>query len=1599
MKQKMVKRVMAFMLSAALALPGIPLETHAAGKAAGSESAMNMVDFAITNPDHEVQAYIGQPLVFYVRANGENVTYSAEGLESLGSGDNAATLDVSTGKFKWTPGAAGSRTVTFKATSGSGDDAVEVSKQVTINVGNSQSTTKTAYLAVAQDTFIGSWNGSGPDRGKGHGGMTALVMQNSDAATPLGENGTDSKVAVLQFDLSDGFTDEEGNAVSVDLDNLFNAQLQLTYIGTRLATWAESSAFVVGVLDYNDWTEGTDEGAAATGGAMCWNVFNNNKGNSDLTTNMVETDSYTLANTVQNAAGIGNMNPFKPTQNDWLTTGKNYSIDGRKFTADITEFVRAKSTEGGSDKKLSLMLNTKKIDDKNPVYFVSKEGAGLEGEDKKFAQIESRNLTNVAPTLVLDYIDQAQEYGIAGKSHIALREGYETTGSDSFAVLGVEDGNTYDIALTGNTANGKIKWNAQEQRLEIEEGLTKGAYELTLTATQSSSAGRSGQAVTHDFTVFIKENVGLPVFTNPADTVQAYVNQPLAFYVKAEDPDFGDRVRYEIDENIEQSLGCQFDETTGAFAWTPQERHGDKSYTIKFYAYDHSNEPVEHTVTVHVADSSVKKETSEVINVAEDAYVQTWGNEKDKNYGGQNFLRLNYNSNIDEDDALNRNIGYLGEGLHNDSDDTKMSFLKFDLSNINKDKFKGAKLVLTYLGRVTSNGSKNHLEYVDGVNVRIRVAKVPVGEDGFTWTEGTQTGDGVADTDANSTALTWNRWKAWRDKDADNPYSVAEDAFKSSGTYILDHTPDVYPDLAFAAGYAAVDGTKVKVDISEFVQESLNAGEDTLTLIFNNTYKGKLFVSKEGAANFTNKTALNGEPITGPQLVLLDDYETEIVEGPDGMVLAEGYEETKSDSFAVTGNSSEISITARGTDGKVTWDSNTNQIKIASGLDIGTYTVLLKKDNSILRRYELRVAANDVNTMQSMLEQKVLGEENSSRYTSGSWANYKYAVRAVRSLVDTQIVTGEELAEGRKLIQQARVALVTLEDELFNQIEAYKNHIYHESYYTEEGKTKVEALQTKIDEAQTLLDTESFTEAQINEKIAAMKTAFDSIADTDYTAKGLMQSEINEVKEQYGDDKKSGYTEASWTALQNAITDAETVFANVNATDAEISAAKDKMTAAVETLETLDDALARLIREAQDDIQGTETDYTEDSWEVYQTALEAVRGLSGSSYTERRMNQLLSLLDTAIRNLKFLEEQIPCTCEIRFTGFEGFTMAVDSTRTLAPSAVIDNSGCQAPEGKHITKDNVSFAYQVADAVTAGAPSVINVTNEGVVTAVGEGNATILVTVTITRPNSGSSSTTLTIPVTVNKTGEAEKVTVTFNSNGGTAVAAQKINQNTAVSEPAAPTKAGYTFTGWYKDEALKEKYDFSQSVTEDITLYAGWTENKGGQTEEKVIKVGETTKIGDTEYQLAANNTLIVVKGADQATVTIPAAAKVNNIDCKVVGIGNGAYAGYKKVKKVVIGNNVTSIGDQAFANCTSLTNVTIGTGVTTIGKKAFFKDKKLKTVKISGTALKSIKGQAFKGTKANIKVKLPKKMKAAQKKKIKKLLKKAKISSKAVIK
>ena len=73
------------------------------------------------------------------------------------------------------------------------------------------------------------------------------------------------------------------------------------------------------------------------------------------------------------------------------------------------------------------------------------------------------------------------------------------------------------------------------------------------------------------------------------------------------------------------------------------------------------------------------------------------------------------------------------------------------------------------------------------------------------------------------------------------------------------------------------------------------------------------------------------------------------------------------------------------------------------------------------------------------------------------------------------------------------------------------------------------------------------------------------------------------------------------------------------------------------------------------------------------------------------------------------------------------------------------------------------------------------------------------------------------------TGEITKYTVTFNTNGGTTVAAQKIESGKTATEPTAPTKDGYIFGGWFTDSNFATAFTFSTAIKSDITLYAKWT--------------------------------------------------------------------------------------------------------------------------------------------------------------------------------
>ncbi len=71
---------------------------------------------------------------------------------------------------------------------------------------------------------------------------------------------------------------------------------------------------------------------------------------------------------------------------------------------------------------------------------------------------------------------------------------------------------------------------------------------------------------------------------------------------------------------------------------------------------------------------------------------------------------------------------------------------------------------------------------------------------------------------------------------------------------------------------------------------------------------------------------------------------------------------------------------------------------------------------------------------------------------------------------------------------------------------------------------------------------------------------------------------------------------------------------------------------------------------------------------------------------------------------------------------------------------------------------------------------------------------------------------------------AKEVTISFEENGGVAIENLTVLQESTIDEPTV-TREGYTFLGWYEDEAFTTLFDFDTVIVRNITLYAKWSIN------------------------------------------------------------------------------------------------------------------------------------------------------------------------------
>jgi uncharacterized repeat protein (TIGR02543 family) len=66
-------------------------------------------------------------------------------------------------------------------------------------------------------------------------------------------------------------------------------------------------------------------------------------------------------------------------------------------------------------------------------------------------------------------------------------------------------------------------------------------------------------------------------------------------------------------------------------------------------------------------------------------------------------------------------------------------------------------------------------------------------------------------------------------------------------------------------------------------------------------------------------------------------------------------------------------------------------------------------------------------------------------------------------------------------------------------------------------------------------------------------------------------------------------------------------------------------------------------------------------------------------------------------------------------------------------------------------------------------------------------------------------------------------TITFDTHDGSAVAPITAHFDATLTAPIVPTKAGFTFNGWFTDAELTHPYAFTVMPATDQTLHAGWT--------------------------------------------------------------------------------------------------------------------------------------------------------------------------------
>lgn len=369
------------------------------------------------------------------------------------------------------------------------------------------------------------------------------------------------------------------------------------------------------------------------------------------------------------------------------------------------------------------------------------------------------------------------------------------------------------------------------------------------------------------------------------------------------------------------------------------------------------------------------------------------------------------------------------------------------------------------------------------------------------------------------------------------------------------------------------------------------------------------------------------------------------------------------------------------------------------------------------------------------------------------------------------------------------------------------------------------------------------------------------------------------------------------------------------------------------------------------------TGYTAESVKVLNDAMSEMKAL-GTTATKDQVKAAVKKVLDAKNALRAADENNPA-----YEAVTGVSLDKTTAKLTEKGQTVELKATVAPATASI-KD-VSFATSDANVATVDA--------NGKVTAVGNGTATITVT---TDDGNKTAICSVTVELPAEPTPDPVPADLVQKVNNEIAAAADKKEADYTADSWKNYQKALEAATKAAKDEKAT-KTDLEKALA-DLQTAAAKLQKKAPETpstDSKNPTVGTEAKVGKGIYRVtnAKKKTVVLVKPrkANNTSFNVPKSVKLANGRYKVVGIEKNAFKNNRKLKKVVIGSQVTKIGANAFSGAKNLKTITIKSkSLKSVGKNAFKGINKKCKIKVPAKKLNSYKKLlSKKGQKASVKI------------------------------